>query len=300
MNKKFLALGILASLLVFGCSDDTKKKDKPGTTAICNNGVLEGNEICDGSEFAAGKRVCPDGYTVSDETLITCTDVCELNLAACALVNTANCNNDHLDEGEECDGEDFDTAKRVCPSGSSVDDVNKLTCKDNCTIDKSACVVEGSKCQEDAVRCDGSKWGVCVDGQWLEEDCSPAGKVCSEADGCIFDYKGSCNNNVLHFCDGDDCIDQDCTELHAICDATTADCIPTDFTCDGTVLKLPTPSSVTIVRATKPNRVRLPMMFCAIPYGVVQISHAKAIRLNFVMQQNVSQRIVALDCAQIS
>ncbi len=296
MNKKFFAVSILACLFAFGCSDDAKKKDAPAPAAAeCNNGVLEGGEICDGDQFAEGKRVCPTGYTVDDVSKITCTDSCALDTTACVPENS-NCGNSALDEGEVCDGELFAEGQRVCPNGYSVDDVSKITCTASCALDTTACVADNpedkcgngeldegedcdgelfaegkrecptdftvddvnkikctsacvidssactEKCVENTQMCDGNVYKVCVQQTWLDEDCSKTHKTCSETNGCVIEYKASCNNNVLHMCEGEgeneECIDQDCTELASVCDAENADCVPTAFTCDGSKVKI--------------------------------------------------------------
>ena len=245
MNKKIFSVSILACLLAFGCSDDAKKKETPApapAASECNNGVLEGEEICDGDQFAEGKRVCPHGSSIDDVTKITCTDSCVLNTSACVPDAPENkCGNGELDEGEDCDGDKFADGKRVCPEDSSVDDVSKITCSETCTINATACEAK-EKCVEDTQICDGNVYKVCVQESWMSEDCSLTHKTCSETNGCVIEYKASCDNNVLHVCEGEggeeECIDQDCTELASVCDAQNADCVPAAFTCDGSKIKL--------------------------------------------------------------
>ena len=80
MNRKFWVLGFLASACFFGCSEGDDKGLLP-STGCNNNGVLDAGEICDGTLFATGKRVCPDGKVLADgKTVesITCSDKCML------------------------------------------------------------------------------------------------------------------------------------------------------------------------------------------------------------------------------
>ena len=80
MNRKFWVLGFLASACFFGCSEGDDKGLLP-STGCNNNGVLDAGEICDGTLFATGKRVCPEGKVLADgKTVesITCSDKCML------------------------------------------------------------------------------------------------------------------------------------------------------------------------------------------------------------------------------
>ena len=304
LNKKFFALSILASLLAFGCSDDAKKKDSaPAVTAECNNGVLEGSEVCDGDNFADGARVCPTGHTIDDVNKITCNSDCTLNTSACEAIDTSKCGNDALDGNEECDKAAFVAEKRVCPNGYEVDEIEKLVCTESCTIDKGACTPKCSngKIDDDEV-CDGDKFAdgkrVCPEGYTVDDvskitcksDCTLDTSACEKdenntcdngeldgdevcdgdkfADGkrvcpngytvddvskitctadCTLNTSACvpesgdgvrCENNVLQYCMDGECDEENCSAFHAICDVDAVACIPVDFTCDGTVIKL--------------------------------------------------------------
>ena len=78
MNRKFWALGILAAVCFFGCSEDDGNSTSTSGNS-CNDGVLDVGEVCDGDKFAEGKRVCPAGKVLAagkTESDITCSDKC--------------------------------------------------------------------------------------------------------------------------------------------------------------------------------------------------------------------------------
>ena len=143
MNRKFWLLGFLASACFFGCSEGDDKGLLP-STGCNNNGVLDAGEICDGTLFATGKRVCPEGKVLADgKTVenITCSDTCTVVTEGVCVDSvpdpTNKCNGLSVDTGEDCDGDNFAPGKRVCPVGSILaagKTLADIKCSKTCTV----------------------------------------------------------------------------------------------------------------------------------------------------------------------
>ena len=210
MNRKFWVLGFLASACFFGCSEGDDKGLLP-STGCNNNGVLDAGEICDGTLFATGKRVCPDGKVLADgKTVesITCSDKCMLVTEGVCVdpAPAATCGNKELDDGEACDGDKFATGKRVCPDGKVLADgktVENITCSDTCTVVTEGVCVDSApdptnKCNGLSVDtgedCDGDKFApgkrVCPVGSILAEGKTLADIKCSKT--CTVVTEGVC------------------------------------------------------------------------------------------------------------
>ena len=210
MNRKFWVLGFLASACFFGCSEGDDKGLLP-STGCNNNGVLDAGEICDGTLFATGKRVCPDGKVLADgKTVesITCSDKCMLVTEGVCVdpAPAATCGNKELDDGEACDGDKFADGKRVCPEGKVLADgktVESITCSNTCTVVTEGVCVDSApdptnKCNGLSVDtgedCDGDKFApgkrVCPVGSILAEGKTLADIKCSKT--CTVVTEGVC------------------------------------------------------------------------------------------------------------
>ena len=210
MNRKFWVLGFLASACFFGCSEGDDKGLLP-STGCNNNGVLDAGEICDGTLFATGKRVCPDGKVLADgKTVesITCSDKCMLVTEGVCVdpAPAATCGNKELDDGEACDGDKFADGKRVCPEGKVLADgktVEIITCSNTCTVvTEGVCVDPASSAacgnghldEDKGEVCDGDKFAtgkrVCPDGKVLADGKTVENITCS--DTCTVVTEGVC------------------------------------------------------------------------------------------------------------
>lgn len=210
MNRKFWVLGFLASACFFGCSEGDDKGLLP-STGCNNNGVLDAGEICDGTLFATGKRVCPDGKVLADgKTVesITCSDKCMLVTEGVCVdpAPAATCGNKELDDGEACDGDKFADGKRVCPEGKVLADgktVESITCSNTCTVVTEGVCVDSvpdptNKCNGLSVDtgedCDGDNFApgkrVCPVGSILAEGKTLADIKCSKT--CTVVTEGVC------------------------------------------------------------------------------------------------------------
>ena len=214
MNRKFWVLGFLASACFFGCSEGDDKGLLP-STGCNNNGVLDAGEICDGTLFATGKRVCPEGKVLADgKTVesITCSDKCMLVTEGVCVdpAPAATCGNKELDDGEACDGDKFADGKRVCPEGKVLADgktVESITCSNTCTVvTEGICVDPASSAacgnehldEDKGEVCDGDKFAtgkrVCPEGKVLAEGKTVEDITCSNT--CTVVTEGVCVDSV--------------------------------------------------------------------------------------------------------
>ena len=111
----------------------------------CGNGQLDAGEVCDGSLYAEGVKVCPDGFTVKNEAGFSCTSTCQLNTMNACVRNdlTNSCGNTQLDTGEACDGTLISEKAKVCPEGYVLIHPNGFACN-NCVLDVSGACVEAA------------------------------------------------------------------------------------------------------------------------------------------------------------
>lgn len=96
--------------------------------AVCGNGVIEGNEVCDGA--ALNSQTCVTQGFVSGS--LSCSSNCAFNTSLCS---NAVCGNGIIDSGESCDGAALNSATCVTQGFDS----GTLTCANNCTFNTSAC-----------------------------------------------------------------------------------------------------------------------------------------------------------------
>ncbi len=100
--RRFQILLFSFSLIAISACDDGggKKQENNNnsnnTNAVCGNGVREGAEPCDGTDF--GTRTCAsEGYHAGGE--LACTASCTLDASACLT----ECGNGFVEPGEGCD-----------------------------------------------------------------------------------------------------------------------------------------------------------------------------------------------------
>lgn len=270
MNRKFWVLGFLASACFFGCSEGDDKGLLP-STGCNNNGVLDAGEICDGTLFATGKRVCPDGKVLADgKTVesITCSDKCMLVTEGVCVdpAPAATCGNKELDDGEACDGDKFADGKRVCPVGSILAEGKTLAdikCSKTCTVVTEGVCIEpepAATCGNDNLDenegevCEGDKFAtgkrVCPEGMEFGSGKTEADIRCTS--NCLIDtslacvpaLKTKCDGTKYCICSSDDkeCTCEDCSEKGEICGTVDgkASCVEKtckvsegEFVCEG-------------------------------------------------------------------
>ncbi|MFH2010030.1 MAG: Ig-like domain-containing protein [bacterium] len=159
-GKTLRVIGILATFgaLALGCGDDD------GTQAVCGNGLIEGDETCDGS--ALGGSTCttvPGDFTGGT---LGCTNLCELDTSQCTST-TAECGNDTQEETEDCDGLDLDG--NTCSSVPGGFTGGTLACTTLCAFDTSGCTNVATSDQIQAVidAVDASGLALEIGGAWV-------------------------------------------------------------------------------------------------------------------------------------
>lgn len=177
--------------------------------AICGNGVVEGNEGCDGDDLA-GESCVSMGY---DEGTLVCTEHCTFDTSGCRM--SSNCGNGVVDSGEACDGMDLNgqTCLSLGFTGGT------LSCSSDCIMDTSGCENApecGNGILDEGEDCDGSNFG--------GADCVSLGfadGVLSCNESCSFDTSGceagdDCGNGIIdpgEDCDGGNLGGQSCQGL---------------------------------------------------------------------------------------
>jgi len=170
---------VVAGLTVAGCDGDPR--------ATCGDGVMEGDEPCDGADL--GGTSCVDqGFTGGD---ISCTATCELETYFCTT-----CGDDEVEGDEVCDGSDLGGA--TCESEGYIGG-GELACGADCgAYDVSGC--HGSACGNGTIEipeaCDSTDLG--------GEDCVSlgylGGALACGPDCVAFDESGCLNQGNGETC----------------------------------------------------------------------------------------------------
>ena len=186
----------------------------------CNNdGVKNGDEECDGSDF--GSKSCVDYKGEGATGDLSCRG-CVIDSSACRAAVSADCGNGAIDSGEECDGSNLNNKSCVDYKGEGA--TGSLSCSDSCTIvstDCKAAVVNdcGNGAIDPGEECDGDLPIVgksCVDykgaGATGELSCNASCKIDSSA--CKAAGVDPCGDGVYD--EGEDCscenlVDDVCT-----------------------------------------------------------------------------------------
>ncbi len=101
---------------------------------MCGNGIIEGNELCDGSTFPQGKHRCQDwGYLDGD---ISCKSDCSPNFNGC---RASACGDGMIEGPEQCDGTQLNS--QSCESQGFAGGM--LTCTATCGFARSGCIAPG-------------------------------------------------------------------------------------------------------------------------------------------------------------
>lgn len=134
------------------------------------------------SECSDGTRVC-EGNTsktcvYGEWRIVECKDaapICDEKYGCMKSPNAAECGNNVIESGEECDG--AAVFNKTCA------DINTgltgtLRCTSDCRFDTQACVV--SECIEDERQCSGDVLQYCSGRVWKDvQDCAAEGLVCN-------------------------------------------------------------------------------------------------------------------------
>ncbi len=182
-----------------GSTTDTTASSSSGSGSessgmSCGNGVLEGDEVCDGAAL--------DGETCETQRFVAGTLACAQDCTAFDVSGCLNhlCGNETLEKTEDCDGVDLGGIDCI----SLEFDDGTLACANDCTFDTSECVMYS--CGDGLVtrgeQCDGVNIG--------GAQCSDLGfgeGTVGCTDNCQLDYTACCGDDQTggsEVCDGTD------------------------------------------------------------------------------------------------
>ncbi len=206
--------------------------DTTGCTAAeeCGDGVITGDEVCDGTNLGTPARTCVDeGYRAGT---LACLGTClAFDVSGCTYETV--CGNGEMEFPEECDGTvpvGVDCTRRGFYGGT-------VTCGADCTLDVSGCEEGycGDGTANGAEPCDGTDLGApaatCADQGFAGGMLACTGSCTFDASACT----GGCGNGVRETgetCDGADLGTHGCTDESMVDGVLgcTADCSGYDTT----------------------------------------------------------------------
>lgn len=188
-DVKFVIIIFSVLLTNSGCT----VKFTPGD-GECGNGIMEGEELCDGDDF--GEKNCSD-FTIYEHGELICTEDCRLDLSQCHT-----CGNGKIEGSEECEGDNF--AGASCESlGASG---GTLSCSSECMLDLSECEgVCGNGIKEEDEECDRTDMGGadCVELGFSGGELSCLSNCAFDTSGC--EVPAGCGNGIIE--PGEECDD---------------------------------------------------------------------------------------------
>jgi hypothetical protein len=168
----------------------------PVADAHCGNGVIEGDEACDGANL--GGRSCQsEGFT---DGLLRCTDACRLDTSGCST-----CGNDVAEGDQVCDGDDVRGV--TCADVFGEGHLGHVGCSPDCAaLDLSGCFYDPelpatASCDPSADACASPTECVTVStGSYCLVPCE-AGQAddCDDGEACVPVPSGSGGDDV-HVC----------------------------------------------------------------------------------------------------
>ncbi|MFC1599892.1 hypothetical protein ACFL3T_02585 [Patescibacteria group bacterium] len=163
---------------------------EPHVAPVCNNGLIEPGEICDGSDF--------DGATCADHGFDGGELGCNLSCDAISTINCYGCGDGVLNASEACDGSDLGPETCVDYGYASGD----LSCNSSCEHDTSDCYTCGDGFIEGAEQCESND----LNGGSCTSEGFVAGTIACGTD-CMYDTSNctSCGDDVINgsdICDG--------------------------------------------------------------------------------------------------
>ncbi len=155
---------------------------------VCGNGILDGPEVCDGSELGGASCASLDPGAQGD---LACLQDCSgFDTSACH-----RCGNGLAETTEDCDGDDL--AGQTCSSLTGLTQ-GDLVCLSDCSLDISDCHQCGNDVIEGPEVCDGSN----VAGKTCSDYGYAFGEVHCKPDCSDFDIT-ACHSCGNHVCDTD-------------------------------------------------------------------------------------------------
>ncbi len=100
---------------------------------VCGDGILDSNEKCDTTNLN-GNTCQTLGYASGT---LSCTALCDFDTSHCQAPVTSECGNLVMENGEECDGEDF--GNKTCAELDPTKPYGRLGCTKECRISTTFC-----------------------------------------------------------------------------------------------------------------------------------------------------------------
>ncbi len=123
-----------------GLDDDGNGKvDNADPACVyCGNGIVNIGEQCDKTAFSGDRTTCTEWNADSyDDGYVSCNNDCTVNFSACHKIE--RCGDGQLDDGEQCDDNEFRYNITKCSDYSPLYTTGELTCTSSCKIDTSGC-----------------------------------------------------------------------------------------------------------------------------------------------------------------
>ncbi|MBQ1265465.1 MAG: hypothetical protein IIY06_01675 [Proteobacteria bacterium] len=190
-----------------GCQGFDTDECTPATT--CGNGIVDGKEVCDGSNI--GNATCESIVGPGSTGHLLCALNCGgYDTSLCSA--STKCGNGKVDDDEVCDGSDIGSA--TCESVVGVGSAGTVKCNDKCTgYDLSGCTAKavcGNGIVEKGESCDGTNFNAqtceSIVGKGssgalqCDSSCQIVASLCSAASQCgnnAIDGKEMCDGSQL-------------------------------------------------------------------------------------------------------
>ena len=216
------------------CSTDCKtiEIDECTPTEYCGDGIVNGNENCDGDQFRDGKTECSAWDSRYGEGNVICTKNCYLQFS-CELKPV--CGDGKLTGEEPCDGTLFKNDRSLCKLlDSSQYQGGRVTCTSDCKLDWSTCqttVTTPDEICDNEIDDDGNGQTDCAD-EACASDATCRQKLCGngtvdygeECDtNAFYDDEDNCSEWMLSYKSGKVTCNQDCTVNYEKCSVNEAE-----------------------------------------------------------------------------
>ena len=162
----------------------------------CGDGIVNGDEECDGSNFFGDETSCTEWSNMYAAGELKCNNsTCKIDESECLLTSMSRCGDNILGADELCDGDKF-RIQKCSEWNPKYQDTGSLQCTGTCMIDDTGCRSEsycGDGKVKDDEKCDGNKF---LNDKTSCKDLFPSLYASGEVkcnDSCGYDVSG-CNS----------------------------------------------------------------------------------------------------------